>query len=183
MVKGTVSHKTLSSAFSRNTNHRLHYLVHCTGVTNSGTGYVAQGSKISRCLGTVRWLLIIIITVQKLLELSKTVGRSVVVRNSLKLNQQPNTVPPRLLVQVWGAAFSQIYFLFTFSEYLCSQNNQDIGFLLPNKVVLQNIQGLTRPICLINTFRIQSKRSIKVGSQNRFWVALVWQFFKLIFRW
>jgi len=43
MVNGTVSHKTLSSAFSRNTNH-------CTGVTNSATGYVAQWIKISRCL-------------------------------------------------------------------------------------------------------------------------------------
>lgn len=43
MVKGTVLHKTLSSIFSRNTNH-------CTGVTNSGTGYVAQLSKIARCL-------------------------------------------------------------------------------------------------------------------------------------
>lgn len=33
MVKGMVSHKTLSSTFSRNTNH-------FTGVTCSGTGYV-----------------------------------------------------------------------------------------------------------------------------------------------
>lgn len=40
------------------------------------------------------------ITVLKLHELSKTIGGSVAVRNSLKLNQQPSIVPPRLLVQV-----------------------------------------------------------------------------------
>lgn len=43
---------------------------------------------------------LIVVTVQKLLGLSKTIGRPVAVRNGLKLNQQPSIVPPRLLVQI-----------------------------------------------------------------------------------
>lgn len=41
-VKGIVSHKDLSSTFSRSTHHRLYYLVHGTGVTNSETGHFSS---------------------------------------------------------------------------------------------------------------------------------------------